>query len=283
MVRQGASDAKAEAAKALMPGGCPLEPVVGALDVLRKGYVVDTDLWRLVQDFGGTASFGSVSALVHEVQLRRRYDQVVLPGRLSLREVGALVFPVGSREYEAVGSATSDAEAKSMLYLLRYSEPCPGCGVRVQRDADAAGCPSVVCPICGTPFRCFCIMGDACAGDPQDPTGEAPLSPSTRYRLYRLVSAAARAAHDIEFDRKILSLMQGFDVRALSDIFGHIAGGQLSFAATDLRRVLAEQCVSFSEEELGHVWRRYAPQGGATVAFPDFVRQLKLRAAAPPW
>lgn len=45
-------------------------------------------------------------------------------------------------------------EELSQRYLMYYTVSCPGCGARVQRDADSGGCPSVKCPFCASHFRC---------------------------------------------------------------------------------------------------------------------------------
>ena len=44
---------------------------------------------------------------------------------------------------------------------LRKSEPCPTCGTRAQRDEDAAGCPTVTCPVCrsGSPPQKMAVKG----------------------------------------------------------------------------------------------------------------------------
>lgn len=47
-----------------------------------------------------------------------------------------------------------DPKELSERYIMYYTVPCPGCGARVQRDAESGGCPSVKCPCCMTTFRC---------------------------------------------------------------------------------------------------------------------------------
>lgn len=275
MGRQASLDAHVEDAKSLMPADFELEAVFGSLDRFHKGYVADSDLWQLVQDFGGSTPFGCLCTLVHEVQLRRHYEKVVLPGRLSLREVGTLLFKLGTNEYEAMGAAHSDNEAKSILHLLKHSEPCPSCGMRVQRDGDSAGCPTVTCPSCAASFRCHIVVGDA----PHTAAQSTPLSVSTQYQLNRLVDVAARAADDLDRDRKKLTTLPGYDVSTLSDIFNHISDGQLSFKIEDLRRTFLVQSIPITEHELNVLWHRFAPSKGehneGKVTFPDFARQLK--------
>lgn len=257
----------------LLPAGLSLESVFGYLDRAGKGFVLDADLWRLLRDFGGTPPAGSVVALVRDLQLRQRFDSVTLPGQLSFREVGTLIFSIGSPEHKAICSAASDAEARSILYLLKYSEPCPRCGMRAQRDADAAGCPSVTCPVCGATFRCYTVMGDF-------PGFEVSiLSPSGSYQLFRVVDAAARAAQNVEVERKMLAAQPGFDICTLSDAFSGLAGERMSFTQEDLRFSLARHGVPVTERELSLLWSRYAPLGTTCVPFPDFVRQLRVGSA----
>merc|ERR1719171_3078007 len=101
-----------------------------------------------------------------------------------------------------MNKATSDEEAQSQMYILRHTEPCPGCGARTQRDADAAGCPNVTCPVCGSLFRCFTVKGNADLNDAYN----MGLGASTQYQLCRLVEATAASAEENEQLRKRLSL-----------------------------------------------------------------------------
>eukprot|EP00438_Fugacium_kawagutii_P033686 Skav203317 [mRNA] locus=scaffold1007:114717:118200:- [translate_table: standard] len=80
-------------------------------------------------------------------------------GYMSFRDVGKLIFPITSKEHKAMCDATSDDEAKSVLYILHFSEPCPQCGFRIQRDSDSAGCPNVICSHCKAPFRLSNAVG----------------------------------------------------------------------------------------------------------------------------
>jgi len=54
----------------------------------------------------------------------------------------------------------SQQEICSLLYLWRYTDPCPDCGVRVQRTFDSSGCPTVRCPVpgCGRSFYCATVV-----------------------------------------------------------------------------------------------------------------------------
>jgi len=287
MMRQAELSNRIEDSKMLMPRNCSLEVVFDVLDRSRKGYVSDMDLWQLDQDFGGSAGFGSFCALVHELRLaapRKQRDVLARPGQLSLRDVGLLLFPSDTNEHDAMRSAESDDEAKSILYLLKNSEPCPGCGMRVQRSADAAGCPSVTCPNCGTQFRCFVVVGDLHGHGGQIDLQLEVLSAAARYQLHRLVAISAHAAEELERDRKELAQQLAYDMCAFSDIFYHISGGFLSFSMSDLRKAFLQQGLPLpTERELRLLWHRYAAQGdvasaAAGVGFSDFSRQLQPHA-----
>uniref|UniRef100_A0A7S4LQD2 Uncharacterized protein n=1 Tax=Oxyrrhis marina TaxID=2969 RepID=A0A7S4LQD2_OXYMA len=54
----------------------------------------------------------------------------------------------------------SEQEICSLLYLWRYTDPCPDCGVRVQRTFDSSGCPRVRCPVpgCWRIFYCATVV-----------------------------------------------------------------------------------------------------------------------------
>ncbi|CAJ1406768.1 unnamed protein product [Effrenium voratum] len=275
LLRQAAADGAAEDAKALRPKGCPLTALFESLDPTGKGYLLDTDFWQLLQDFRGATPFAALCTMIQEVQLRRRAAPAVLPGRLSLREFGVLIYPVDSEEYEALRSCSSDAEAKSELYVLQHSEPCPSCGCRVQRDTDASGCPEVPCPRCRTVFRC---TRQATSDD-----FAVRLSVQARQQLYRIISAAAHASEELEKDRLRLAQLLGHDITALSDVFTFLAQGRQRFTLPDLRRALAHLQSRASQRDLNLMWRRYAAQGAATVSFSDFLRQLKPLTKAGPF
>lgn len=281
-----------EDAKALLPSECTLEAIFVALDRCVKGYVADADLWMLLQDFGAAASFASLCALARETQLRRCYDQDSAPGRLSLRDLAILVLPANSEAFEAVCAAASDSEARSALYLLRHSEACPRCGVRVQRDGDAAGCPNVTCPICNATFHCFCVVGDR---DKrwfhQGGEAEMTLTPNGKYQVHRLICTAARIAEDLDLDRRGLARHlpgESCDLAVLSEAFNVLARDRpaaAGFSQPDLRRAFAELGLHLAEDELQLLWRRYhapRPEGAASsklVPFCDFSRQLRPHAA----
>lgn len=289
MARQAEFDAQLEDAKALLPRGCALEAMFSMLDRGHKGYLSDMDLWQFDQDFGGPTSFASFCSLVSEVRLVRQAKQpwqppssdqgadAALPGRLSLRDLGLVIYPSGSQEYDALRAADSDDEAKSILYLLRNSDPCPGCGLRAQRNADAAGCPSVTCPACGTAFRCFSVVRD---GVPLSAPQAEPVPAAARHQLHRLLSSAARLADALETDRRRLAQRLTSFGCSLGGVFSAIAGGRSVLGAADLRRALLRCGLQLPEHELGLLWRRYSPPGATAVEPWDFARQLQPRGAA---
>lgn len=285
MMRQAASDAAVEDAKALLPKDCPCIALFSTLDDMRKSYIIDTDLLKLIQDFQGATPFSSIYALIQELQLRRCYPKLtdhskhVYPGRLSFREFASLVFPVGSKEYEALRECTFDVDAKTILYLVQNSTPCPNpnCGHSFQRASESSKCPEVECPHCRTLVRCLHVAGDKSSLRDawSDETGATRLSTAARQKLYRLIVAAANAAEELEKDRIRLATLLGYDATALSDVFSFLAQGRSKFTLADLRRSLSHLEIRASERDLDLFWKRYAARGEAAVAFNDFLRQLK--------
>jgi len=277
LVRQAEIDERLEDMKVLLPPGTSLQAVFRTLDRYSKGYIADTDIWQFMQDFHSrTTTFSNLCSLVHEVQLRQPRNQVLTPGQLSLRALGTMLFPSNSQEYAAMRAASSDAEALSILYCLYYSEACPGCGFRVQRDADAAGCPEVTCPNCGTRFRCFIVVGDS------GPHESFVLPPSVLYHLHSLIDFAASAAEELEQGRKQLASLMATDVLSLlSETFASFAEGRMYLTLSDLRRAVLSQDLYLSERQFDLLWRRYSPEDAPEVSFTDYVRQLKPRNAGP--
>jgi len=285
MMRQAASDAAVEDAKALLPKDCPCIALFSTLDDMRKSYIIDTDLLKLIQDFQGATPFSSIYALIQELQLRRCYPKLtdhskhVYPGRLSFREFASLVFPVGSKEYEALRECAFDVDAKTILYLVQNSTPCPNpnCGHSFQRASESSKCPEVECPHCRTLVRCLHVAGDKSSLRDawSDETGATRLSTAARQKLYRLIVAAANAAEELEKDRIRLATLLGYDATALSDVFSFLAQGRSKFTLADLRRSLSHLEIRASERDLDLFWKRYAARGEAAVAFNDFLRQLK--------
>jgi len=276
MERQGQLDHHLEDTKALLPNNIPVEAVYGMLDTDHKGYVTDRDIWHFAQRFGYNLPFSSVFALIMELQNARSHDPGFIKGQLSLREVGVIIHNKGTLDHEALDSSTSDQEARSNLYVMRYTEPCPGCGFRIQRDADAAGCPNVMCPVCRKTFHCTVVMGDRDHnGVIRDITDTdhlfyTALSSDEQALVYRIIEASAMAADEMETLRKQVSLVHsGYFV----DVFNAISGGKNFFTFVDLRRALFEYKYWSSEHELQLIWHRYAHKADQ-VNFATFKQQL---------
>jgi hypothetical protein len=268
VVQQAELDAKVEDAKSFISFDAPLSEIFDSLDRFHKGYISDTDMWSFSQQHGGQTSFGSLYALVNEVQLRRPRDLASVSGRLHFREFASLVLPVGSQEHEAISGAATDDEARSVDYLIRNSDPCPGCGVRVQRDADCAGCPTVTCSYCGTSFQCFTVSSDYYQRG-------LPLSVAVLYQLQRLLGIAATAAYELEGSRKKLALLPGGDaVCMMSAVFTHFSEGRLSISIEDLHRQFTRNQIDISMQELALLRHRFAKKSSSDVTFAEFVRQL---------
>lgn len=281
IAQQAKSDAQLERAKACLPAHTSIDAIFKLLDCFAKGYVAATDLLQFCRGFGSASTFGGFCALVREVQLRHRPTggTHVSPSRLSLRQLGTLLLPVGTEEHDEVVRASSDAEALSVLNVLRNSEPCPGCGVRAQRDADATACPGVSCPLCGSEFHCGLAVSGR-GGGFEEPR---PVSAATQLHLFKLVDTAARASGEIERLRgRVASMDRGVGT-ALADAFALISGGSSTFGAEHLRRALRSRDLSVPEEELDLLWLRYAPAAGrgasAEATFPLFARHLQPRAS----
>eukprot|EP00931_Biecheleriopsis_adriatica_P056379 TRINITY_DN33408_c0_g1_i2.p1 TRINITY_DN33408_c0_g1~~TRINITY_DN33408_c0_g1_i2.p1 ORF type:complete len:720 (-),score=100.11 TRINITY_DN33408_c0_g1_i2:52-2211(-) len=286
MLRQAQFDARMEESKEALPLSCTVEEVFSELDILRVGRINLTDVRRLFASYGagyGTSvTYSSFGALVHEMHLRRKpYEQVTWPStaiianeQLLLRDIASLVLPVASEAYRSTLSALNDDEARSVLYLLKNSEPCPGCGSRIQRSAEAAGCPSVTCPVCGTQFQCFIVAGDRME------KLSLPLTSTGQYQVYRLLSVALEAAEEMEKDRRDLFLVLSQELCGLCDIFASLSGSRdrLGFTQGDLRHAIAVQGLPQPQnKEMDLLWQRYAPHGSITVNFMDFKNQLQPR------
>ncbi|CAJ1395785.1 unnamed protein product [Effrenium voratum] len=279
MARQAKLDSQVEDLKSLLPACCTTEEVFAELDdTLRASYVSLSDVRRFMFSFGFTVKYANFSALVNELHLRRKIftrhslkGSLMLPDSLDLRDIAVLSLPLSSEACQAVMSSSTDEEARSVLYLLRTSEACPGCGTRAQRSADAAGCPSVTCPVCRTPFRCYHVAGDR-------PEPSYPLTATAKNHLYRLFGAALEAAEELERDRRDLAAFLSHEICGLCDVFAALASGRdsLGFSQADLRRAFATQGLPTPPgEQWDLLWRRFAAADSSTVTFLDFKSQLQ--------
>eukprot|EP00933_Yihiella_yeosuensis_P041089 TRINITY_DN35531_c0_g1_i1.p1 TRINITY_DN35531_c0_g1~~TRINITY_DN35531_c0_g1_i1.p1 ORF type:complete len:195 (-),score=33.24 TRINITY_DN35531_c0_g1_i1:59-643(-) len=185
------------------------------------------------------------------------------------------------KEYKILRQATSDAEAKTKLYLLKHgssfkiARTCPRCGETCQREAGSVG-DNVTCLRCGASVRCRqADEKDAAYRMYDEEIVGSAISTTCRHQLFRVITAAANAADELENDRTRLGQLVGFDATALSDTFSYVAQGRKTFTLPDLRRSVHFLGIKVSQKELDLLWKRYAPDDVASVAFPDFVRQLK--------
>lgn len=276
--RQGQLDGHIEEVKTFLPPTTPLEAIFGMLDIDKKDHISDTDLWHFAQKFG-RLPFSTIFALIREIQNSRQHDPGFIAGQLSLREVGVLVHKRGTLEHEAMDGSSQDHEARSSLYVMRYTEACPGCGLRIQRDADATGCPNVTCPSCRKTFQCFTTMGDThvIGRGIDNPTNtdhmfQVSLPMSVQQDVYRIIEASANSADEIEGLRKQLTLAHS--PHLVGDAFNLISGGKKFFTFVDLRRVLFQYKYWSSERELQLIWHRYA-RGSDKVTSQAFTQQLE--------
>mmetsp|Transcript_68795 Transcript_68795/g.150342 ORF Transcript_68795/g.150342 Transcript_68795/m.150342 type:complete len:460 (-) Transcript_68795:369-1748(-) len=299
MAQFGQVEGDLEAARVALSTSFPsphlLESAYQVLDPTGKLFVPPGALRNLVADFGGTMSVQEMGGFLRELRLHWSWDDpaaaaLLVNERLSFRDVALLICRVDSPEYQAVRDAKTDDEARSSLYILQNTEPCPKCGIRVQRDADAAGCPSVTCPVCYTSFRCFCVMGDrgAFAGTPKLPI-------PAQYQLSRLISLFAKSSVELEQARRRTTALLSYDGKTLGDAFGALTGVKASLTLTDLKNALFEHSVPLSEPLLMLLWRRFAVWKtscsvlaaaslgfkGDGVSLPDFRRQLQQ--TPPAW
>lgn len=233
--------------------------------------------------------------LIREVQQSLPPHGRITPGRLSLRELAEVLLPRFDEKgaHRSLRTTQSDDEARSMLYVISFTEPCPGCGARVQRDSDAGGCANVVCPNCMANFRCVTTMGEGMSnGEAQDMNllgvvdkdklrerldqGICAIPASSTWQLCRLLVTAVEAAEESERLRKGLALSTLDSVGCLlTDAFAMLSQGRLCFAHVDLRRCLAECGITPTPNESRLMWHRYAGEEPAGVNFAEFNKQLR--------
>lgn len=270
MARQAQHDLLLEELKLLIPAPFGLDDIFAELDYMNKGFVSLSDLRGLFGEFGSCITFEGCYAIAREARLRRPLrNEATLGAELAFTDLAALVLPA-TDESAAVLEAYSDDEAKSVLYVLQHTDPCPYCGLRTQRSSAAAGCPSVTCPACRTAFRCFALGSDR-ASLPQ------PLSLSCRYQVFRLLSQWLVSAEDMENDRRLLRDSLTRNLLGLCDVFGYLSAGRLTIEKQDLWNAFWSSGLMPSEPEFSLLWRHYSRVIGGICAmtFPDFRTQLQ--------
>jgi len=286
MARQAKLDSMVEDAKTLLPPTCTVEEIFNELDMMRDGYITLRDIRRFMAGFGFTAKYASFTGLVNDLHMRRKvfhqhsvrgarplewsgFSALLPPESLDLRDTTMLTLPFTGEGCKAVMACHTDAEAASVLYLLRKSVACPTCGTRAQRDADAAGCPMVTCPVCRTQFHCHTVEGDR-------PEVSYPLTSSAKHSLYRLLGTTLEAAEELDLDRRELATVLSQEICGLHDVFGAISPGTDSFTQSDLRRCFAVQGLPLPPaEQWDLLWHRYCSPNAIGVNYLDFKNQLQ--------
>lgn len=286
MARQAKLDSMVEDAKTLLPPTCTVEEIFNELDMMRNGYITLRDIRRFMAGFGFTAKYASFTGLVNDLHMRRKVfhqhavrgakplewsglSALLPPESLDLRDTTMLTLPFTGEGCKAVMACNTDAEAASVLYLLRKSVACPTCGTRAQRDADAAGCPMVTCPVCRTQFHCHTVEGDR-------PEVSYPLTSSAKHSLYRLLGTTLEAAEELDLDRRELATVLSQEICGLHDVFGAISPGTDSFTQSDLRRCFAVQGLPLPPaEQWDLLWHRYCSPNAIGVNYLDFKNQLQ--------
>lgn len=284
MAHQARLDMRVEAAKGLLPDGFPIDALFRALDGYDKGFVADADLWQFAQRAGAQVPFSSIDALTRTNRSRRRHGESTALGQISLRELGRMVLKRGTTEFEAWDTADTDDDARSLQYLLRFTDPCPGCGARIQRDAeDVEGCPTVTCPLCGKVFQCFKLVGDG-IGDRSDlyelgsrTGGGVKLLSAVEHGLAQVIEASASAAEEGERLRR--QLVQGDLHGQVANIFPLLTDSGVALGFWDLDRRLRQHGHSLTAPEFELLWSRFARTGERVVTLSDFTGELLDREA----
>lgn len=259
-------DAALEAHKeAFWESGIASEAICKFLDRYNKGYIADTDVWQVmhVESSPGPVSFSGVCAMFREVKDKSAKK----PGQLNLAELTRLVFPMYSEEAYHVDHTMDDAEAQNILYILRNTTKCPGCGTRAQRTIE--GCPSVTCPYCHSTFRCHNFADHA--DDKLD-----TLTLTQKFALRKLLKYAVETAEDHEQLRKTLAC-SSFSGESLSsillDAFLLMADDKGYMTFSDMKVSLMKEA-TLKTIELEMIWHRYAGEQ-KKLGFGDFAAQMR--------
>jgi len=275
--------------EALWQQGINIEATFAFLDRYSKNYIADTDIWQIMHNdttgsgtsgninsnmsmgsMGGevgkgnlAVSFAGVCSLFRDIKWRDSKK----PGQFNLAEIAQFLFPRQSEEWQQTHPNMSDAEAKSVLYIVRSTVACPGCGARTQRTVE--GCPQVTCPCCASVFRCNLI------GDDRDQTFKLTLTQKHRVRQY--LKVAVDAAEEQERLRKALAV-NGYTGDSLSsillDAFLLIAQDKGYCTFGDFKKILLQDKPSLRFKDLELLWFRYA-RDKKRIGFVEFASQLR--------
>eukprot|EP00397_Hematodinium_sp_SG-2012_P001838 GEMP01001843.1.p1 GENE.GEMP01001843.1~~GEMP01001843.1.p1 ORF type:complete len:796 (+),score=163.60 GEMP01001843.1:236-2623(+) len=257
------------------------EAVFDLLDRYKKGYIADTDIWQLLHEDGspGTVSFSGVCSLFRDQKSKQnggfKKDAAKYLGRLSLAEIVHLICPSESDAVKFVSRDMTDEETRGVLYTLRNTCPCPGCGIRVQRSVE--GCASVTCTMCYTSFRCMKI---------EDPTPPVSLQAwheekhwhvphSSRFCIQKALKNIIELSEDTEHLRKSLFFSSSESLSTMiMDAFLQLSNDKGFFDIADVKHKMGEHGMWRSEKELDTLGKRYS-EGKARISFPDFADQLR--------
>jgi len=268
-----------------------------ALDQAGHGYVSVSSLWQALDYIGRPVRLPSVEALARCLRAgwrSRRPPSSVEP--LSFRDVCAAVLPSLSPELVAVQLSPDDAAARSELLVMASTIECPGCGARVQRDADAVGQRSSICVACGIPVMCGLQARDSDARAERSWGSQLlndaiELSPRVREALFQAIEEQADAA--VERERLIADLackpLYAEASRAtLAQALAWLAGAapESDCRGTLLRRedfqvALRSHGLWHSDAVMALIWRRFGGDPRAPTAplsaftselFPDLTR-----------
>lgn len=156
-----------------------------------------------------------------------------------------------------------DTETKSVLYVVRSTVSCPGCGARVQRTME--GCSSVTCGICHTPFRCNLI------GDDRDQ--EFRLTLTQKHKIRQFIKFAVDCTDELERLRKNLMCEVDSLSTVLLDAFLLIAEDKGYVSFMDWKRaMLEERSVKLGDIEM--MWDRFA-RDKKRLGFVEFAAGLR--------
>lgn len=244
----------------LWQAGVNLEAAFKFLDRYQKGYIADTDVWQIMHgdlpvSFSGVCQFFRDCKKGDAAKLKQ--------GQLSLAELTGCLFPKQSEEAQNVEVQMGDAETLNVLYVVRSTISCPGCGSRVQRTME--GCSSVTCSVCRTPFRCNLI------GDDRDT--EFRLTLTQKHKIRQFLKFAIDAAEDQERFRKMLMMDVDSLSTALLDAFLLMSDDKGYISFLDFQKPLLE-VRNCRTKEVELLWTRF---GGSArrLGFVEFAAQLR--------
>ncbi|CAD7944088.1 unnamed protein product [Amoebophrya sp. A120] len=246
----------------LWQAGVNLEAAFKFLDRYQKGYIADTDVWQVMHGSDLPCTFSGVCQLFRD--LKKGDAAKLKQGQLSLAELTHVLFPKQSEEAAHVEQQMKDAEALNVLYVVRSTISCPGCGTRVQRTME--GCSSVTCSVCRTPFRCNLI------GDDRDT--EFRLTLTQKHKIKQYLKFAIDAAEDTERFRKMLMMDVDALSTALLDAFLLMSDDKGYISFLDFQKAILEQR-NVRTKEIELLWQRFAGSQSRRLGFVDFAAQMR--------